>query len=89
MSRQFGEALRWLTGSDVPFQYEEPTRSDFQQIAALLDKYADVGVDYVDALVVATAERLKTPYIMTVDQKDFLIYRPSFANRFILPLFEG
>jgi hypothetical protein len=38
--------------------------------------------------VIATAERFGTPYVMTVDEKDFRRYVPNFTPHFILPVFD-
>jgi predicted nucleic acid-binding protein len=70
------------------FRLEDLTLSDYRRISELLEEYADSGIDYVDAAVVALAERYHIQNIMTLDQRDFRRYRPNFADHFILPIFD-
>lgn len=71
------------------FRLEDITLSDYRRISELLEAYADSGIDYVDAVVVAIAERYRIQHIMTLDQRDFRRYRPNFADHFILPIFDS
>lgn len=48
--------------------------SDVSRAGELMDKYADVPMDFVDATLVAQAERLGTTGIFTLDE-DFDTYR--------------
>ena len=57
---------------------------DIDRTADLLDIYADLRVDFVDASVVAVAERLNITRILTLDQRDFHIVRPSHIDHFEL-----
>ncbi|MBN2305844.1 MAG: PIN domain-containing protein [Anaerolineae bacterium] len=86
-TRAFASVLTWLVGDEVPFQQEEITPADYQRVGELLTQYAPMGIDYVDTVVVATAERLGTPYVMTVDQRHFRQIRPRRFEYFILPMF--
>jgi predicted nucleic acid-binding protein len=86
--QQFAKGLRWVV-EETSFRLETATPADYKQISELLQQYADAGIDYVDAIVIAMAERLQTPYIMTVDEKDFRLYRPRFTAHFKLPLFDS
>lgn len=51
-------------------------QADLDRTAELLIKYADSRVDYVDASVVAIAERLNVTRILTIDRRGFQIIRP-------------
>jgi uncharacterized protein len=42
---------------------------------ALMKKYADVPMDFVDALLVAVAEEHKVHDVLTLDRRGFLTYR--------------
>ena len=88
ITQQFAKALRWLVGDEVPFQLEDMALSDYRRVAELLDQYADSRIEYVDAVVIATAERFGTQYVMTTDKEDFRRYVPNFAPHFILPIFD-
>jgi len=38
-------------------------------------RYADLPMDLADATLVVLAERLRTPWIFTLDRRDFSVYR--------------
>jgi len=60
--------------------------SRFSLVALILEKYADSRIDFVDASVMAVAERFNSKTILTLDQRDFSIFRPQHCERFdILP----
>lgn len=61
-----------------------PTEADFGRMAELVRRYADLPLDAVDAAVVATAERLGTTRIATVDRKDFRVISPRHSVAFDL-----
>src|SRR5690606_37786896 len=50
---------------------ERPTSRDFARSAEILRKYDDVNIDFVDACIVAMAERLNITKILTVDHRHF------------------
>jgi predicted nucleic acid-binding protein len=59
---------------------------DIDRTADLLAEYADSRIDFVDATVIALAERLNIAQILTLDRRDFGIVRPSHIAHFeILP----
>jgi uncharacterized protein len=60
----------------------EPQGHDFERIAELLDKYADVPMDFTDAVIVALAERLGVHHVTTID-RDFRIYRCKGRTKFV------
>jgi len=55
---------------------EELTHQDFRRALELLRTYARSRIGFVDASVVAVAERLKITRILTTDRRDFSIIRP-------------
>ena len=68
-----------------PLQFEVITKADAPRIYELLDQYADIRLDFVDAAIVTLAERLSIRRILTVDE-DFRIVRPKHCEYFeILP----
>jgi predicted nucleic acid-binding protein len=74
--------LRGLGGFDV----EAPAPDDWARMAELVEQYASFPLGGVDASVVATAERLKTDVIITLDQRHFAQIRPKHRRSFrILP----
>lgn len=60
------------------------TDEDLQLAGRILRQYAGSRIDFVDATVMAVAERLQLETVCTVDRRDFQIYRPSFASYFTL-----
>jgi len=52
----------------------------------LIEKYADLPMDYADSTLVALAEELETNLVFTTDRRDFGIYRAGGRRRFeVLP----
>jgi predicted nucleic acid-binding protein len=59
---------------------------DILRTANLLQQYADTRIDFVDATIAAVAERLGITRVLTLDQRDFRMIRPSPVDYFeILP----
>lgn len=61
---------------------EKTTSNDLARTAELLRKYADTRVDFVDCVIVAIAERLKIQRILTLDRRDFQLFRPLHCSHF-------
>lgn len=57
---------------------------DLARTADILDQYHDSRLDFVDASIVAIAERLNITRILTLDQRDFGMVRPRHAPHFEL-----
>ena len=51
------------------------TVTSLQRVRKLLDKYADLPMDFADATLVALAEELDCPSVTTTDRTDFSVYR--------------
>ncbi len=69
-----------------PIRIEVIRKADLTRIYELMDLYADVKLDFVDASLVAVAERLKIHRILTMDRRDFLMIEPNHCDCFeILP----
>lgn len=66
------------------FTLECPNTSDLLRAADILKSYADSRIDFVDACVVAIAERLNITQILTLDHRDFSIVRPHHCVTFEL-----
>lgn len=76
--------LRGMTTSR--FNLVALTDSDLERVAAILEKYADSRIDFVDASVMAIAERYGSITILTLDQRDFRLFKPRHCKSFeILP----
>lgn len=63
---------------------EHQTPDDISRAIEINEKYRDAEFGFVDATVMAVAERLKIETVLTVDHRDFAIYRPSHCATFRL-----
>jgi predicted nucleic acid-binding protein len=61
-----------------------PDAADLARAAAVLDQYQDSRLDFVDATLVAIAERLHVERILTLDRRHFQLMRPSHCTAFEL-----
>ncbi|MFN9648443.1 MAG: type II toxin-antitoxin system VapC family toxin [Pseudanabaena sp.] len=67
-------------------QIESMTATDLERVNQILEQYADSQLDFVDAVIVAIAERLRITRVLTLDRRDFSIMRPRHCDYFeILP----
>lgn len=64
----------------------QPTAEDYRRAAAVVRQYGDAHIDFVDAVLVAIAERLAIGRVLTLDQRHFRLIRPQHCEAFeILP----
>jgi predicted nucleic acid-binding protein len=61
-----------------------PLAEDYLRSAEILRQYADANLDFVDALIAATAERLNIKRLLTLDRRDFQLIRPRHCDGFEL-----
>jgi len=73
-------AIRRL--ADGPWPVEAGDMDDLRRSAALMEQYADASLSFVDAFVVAIAERLGVSRIHTLDRRDFSLVRPRHVAAF-------
>jgi len=72
--------------SETDFILETPLAEDYKRAADILRKYNDANIDFVDAVIVAIAERLDITSILTVDRRHFGAFKPRHCAAFeILP----
>ncbi len=57
------------------FQLIPSSQASLKRVAALMEKYRDVPMDFADATLVALAEALETEQVFTLDRRGFSIYR--------------
>ena len=57
---------------------------DIGRIRELMRKYADLPMDFTDAVLVAAAERESVGSIFTIGRRDFGVYRPRHVRAFKL-----
>jgi predicted nucleic acid-binding protein len=63
---------------------ECPQTTDYSRAAQIITQYGDSRVDYVDAVIVALAERISITRILTLDARHFAMFRPSHCEAFEL-----
>jgi predicted nucleic acid-binding protein len=63
---------------------EAITDVDLGRAIEILERYRDARFGMVDAASMAIAERLKIDVILTLDRRDFTIYRPRHCDAFRL-----
>ena len=66
------------------FVVEPLEAEDIARAETLLAKYADLELSFVDATVIATAERLDTTELLTTDRRHFVAVRPRHVKSFSL-----
>jgi hypothetical protein len=63
---------------------EDIADADLNRAIEILEQYRDAEFGMVDATTMAIAERLKIEVILTLDRRDFSIYRPRHCTAFRL-----
>ncbi len=63
------------------FTVEPLEPGDFDRSAELMQDYRDLPLGFVDATVVAVAERLDAGSVLTTDRRQFAIVRPRHLER--------
>ena len=66
------------------FQLVALTEDDLLKTAEILEQYQDSRIDFVDATVMVIASRFQIETILTLDQRDFRLFRPKHCNSFII-----
>ena len=72
-ARPVREFYRGIERGQVTHMPLEAT--DLQRAFELLDVYADARIGLVDASIVALAERLRLPRVLTLDRRHFAMFR--------------
>jgi hypothetical protein len=70
--------------ADGEFTLEPLEHEDIERAADVMHQYADLPLGFVDATVVATAERLAARELLTTDRRHFGVVRPRHARSFVL-----
>ncbi|MGB3494677.1 MAG: hypothetical protein WBA57_18260 [Elainellaceae cyanobacterium] len=64
--------------------FVELANQDIDRTAEILEQYADSKIDFVDANVMAMAERLNITTVLTIDRRDFQLFRAKHCDSFTL-----
>lgn len=81
---QQAEAAFVRSITDGEFVIESLEAEDVARAEALIRKYADLELGFVDATVIATAERLDAVEVVTTDRRHFSAVRPRHVGAFRL-----
>lgn len=85
LSRRRGEAIAAAAIgrlAEGPWPITDLTRSDLARAAELMRQYVDARIGFVDAAIVALAERLGVRRIHTLDRRHFTLVRPAHVEAF-------
>ena len=74
--------LAALAGGDP--RIEELTAEDYRRASRLVERYADLDLGFVDASVIAVAERLGIDTVATINHRDFRVVRPAHVDAFTI-----
>jgi len=74
--------LRFLLAAGIPILGLEV--SSHRHAALLMERYADLPMDYADASLVALADVLRLDQVFTTDRRGFQTYRGARGTRFQL-----
>lgn len=69
---------------EAPFAILDLDRDDYLRATDLITTYDDLGLGFVDASIVALAERTGTTEIATLNRRDFAVVRPTHTQAFQL-----
>jgi predicted nucleic acid-binding protein len=61
---------------DGAYDVEDLVPADYTRVREVMDTYSDQDVGFVDASVLAIAERLDEPKVATLDHRHFSVLRP-------------
>ncbi len=70
---------------DGEFVVEQLESADLARASAILERYADLPLGFVDATIVAVAERLETREVLTTDRRHFNVVRPPKGKFTLVP----
>lgn len=76
--------LSWIRRGGLSVQ--AVTADDFDEIAVIIERYADRNIDFADATLLWLADLIGTREVMTIDRRDFVVYRTRGGEAFRLVL---
>jgi predicted nucleic acid-binding protein len=72
---------RFLTLVTSPrFTIIDPIDIDYQRAIELIGTYTDLGLGFVDASIIAIAERHNMTQVATLNHRDFAVVRPAHCD---------
>lgn len=70
----------WLARGAIAVENMSP--ADLPVMNNLMDQYADLPMDFADASLVWLANRINAANVLTLDRRDFAVYRLKNGRRF-------
>jgi len=74
--------LRLVTSAR--FDLVDLVPDDYERCLELIETYEDLGLGFVDASIIAVAERLGQSTLATLNHRDFAVVRPAHRDAFEL-----
>jgi predicted nucleic acid-binding protein len=72
---------RFLTlVTSARFTIIDPIDVDYRRAIELIGAYTDLGLGFVDASIIAIAERLNATQVATLNHRDFAVVRPAHCD---------
>jgi predicted nucleic acid-binding protein len=68
----------------VRFDIVDLVPGDYDRCLELIETYDDLGLGFVDASIIAVAERLGQSTLATLNRRDFAVVRPAHRDAFDL-----
>ena len=69
---------------DEAFEIVDLQHADYSRVADLVETYGNLNLGFVDAAIVAVAERLNVTRVATLNYRDFAIVEPSHTKHLTL-----
>jgi predicted nucleic acid-binding protein len=69
---------------DGAYVVEDLLPADYRRVREVCDRYADADIGFVDAAVLAVAERLDEPKLASLDHRHFGLLRPRHCDALAL-----
>jgi hypothetical protein len=73
----YGRAVQLFISTRAAFDVQPLAEADMIRMATIMMQYRAAEFDYVDAALMALAERLNIQRIFTFDRRDFSMFRPT------------
>jgi len=80
----FAETAFLVALNNREMSVEQVTAPDMIRIVEILKQYADANIGFVDASLIAVAERLGINTILTTDRRHFSLTNPAHCSAFTL-----
>lgn len=80
----FAETAFLVALNNREMSVEQMTGPDMVRTVEILKQYADANIGFVDASLVAVAERLGINTILTTDRRHFSLVKPAHCSAFTL-----